>query len=56
MKLIMAHVWDWTPRPTRTRLLHDVRAKPAVVSTTVNEQVLIHSTEPIESIVCKFLA
>ena len=56
MKLTMAHVWDWTPRPTRTRLLHDVRAKPAVVSTPVNEQVLIYTPESRESIVCKFLA
>ena len=29
----MAQLWDWIPRPTRTRLLHDVAAKPAVLST-----------------------
>ena len=33
----LAQIWDWTPRSTRTRLLHDVAAKPAVLSTPVNE-------------------
>ena len=43
--LTMAQLWDWTPRPTRTRLLHDVAAKPAVLSTPVNDQVLIYTPE-----------
>ena len=52
----MAQLWDRTPRPTSTRLLHDVRAKAAVMSTPVNEQVLIYTPEYREAIVCKFLA
>ena len=54
--LAMAQLWDWTPRPTSTHLLHDVRAKPAVMSTPVNDQVLIYTPESREAIVCKFLA
>ena len=37
-------------------LLHDVTAKPAVMSTPVNDQVLIYTPESREAIVCKFLA
>ena len=54
--LTMAQLWDWTPRPTRTRLLHDVTAKPAVMSTPVNDQLLMYTPESREAIVCKFLA
>ena len=54
--LTMTQLWDWTPRPTSTRLLHDVTAKPAVMSTPVNDQVLIYTSESREAIVCKFLA
>ena len=32
-------------KATRTRLLHDVAAKPAVLSTPVNDQVLIYTHE-----------
>ena len=52
--LTMVQLWDWTPRPTS--LLHDVTAKPAVMSTPVNDQVLIYTPESREAIVCKFLA
>ena len=52
----MAQLWDSTPRPTRTRLLHDVTAKPAVLSTPVNDQVLIYTLESREASVGKFLA
>ena len=54
--LTMAQLWDWTPRPTSTRLLHDVTAKPVVMSTPVNDQVLICTPELREAFVCKFLA
>ena len=54
--LTMAQLWDWTPRPTRTRLLHDVAAKPAVLSTPVNDQVLIYTPESREASVGEFLA
>ena len=52
----MAQLWDWTPRPTRTRLLHDVAAKPAVLSTPGNDQVLIDTLELREASVGEFLA
>ena len=52
----MAQLWDWTPRPTCTRLLHDVAAKPAVLSTPVNDQVLIYTPESREASVGEFLA
>ena len=52
----MTQLWDWTPRPTRTRLLHDVVAKPAVLSTPVNDQVLIYTPESREASVGEFLA
>ena len=45
----MVQLWNWTPRPTRTRLLHDVAAKPAVLSTPVNDQVLIYTPESREA-------
>ena len=51
--LTMVQLWDWTPRPTS--LLHDVTAKPAAMSTPVNDQVLIYTPESREAIVCKFL-
>ena len=54
--LTMAQLWDWTPRPTHTRLLHDVAAKPAVMSTPVNDQVLIYTPELREASVGEFLA
>ena len=54
--LTMAQFWDWTPRPTSTHLLHDVRAKPAVMSIPVNDQILIYAPESREAIVCQFLA
>ena len=54
--LTMAQIWDWTPRPTRTRHLHDVAAKPAVLSTQVNDQVLIYTPESKEVSVGEFLA
>ena len=54
--LIMVQLWDLTPRPTRTRLLHDVAAKPAVLSTPVNDQVLIYTPESREASVGEFLA
>ena len=54
--LTMAQLWDWTPRPTHTRLLHDVAAKPAVLSTPVNDQVLIYTPESREASVGEFLA
>ena len=54
--LTIVQLWDWAPRPTSTRLLHDVRAKPAVMSTPVNDQVLISTPESREAFVCKFLA
>ena len=52
----MAQLWDWTPRQTSIRLLHDVTAKPEVMSTPVNDQVLIYTPESKEAIVSKFLA
>ena len=52
----MVQLWDWTPRPTRTCLLHDVAAKPAVLSTPVNDQVLIYTSESREASVGEFLA
>ena len=52
--LTMAQLWDWTPGPTR--LLHDVAAKPAVLSTPVNDQVLIYTRESREASVGEFLA
>ena len=51
----MAQLWDWTPRPTRTRLLHDVAAKPAVLSTPVNNQVLICTPKSREASLGEFL-
>ena len=54
--LTMAQLWDWTPRPTRTRLLHDIAAKPEVFSTPVNDRVLIYTPESREASVGEFLA
>ena len=54
--LTMVQLWDWTPRPTCTHLLHDVAAKPAVLSTPVNDQVLIYTFESGEASVGEFLA
>ena len=54
--LTVAQLWDWTPRPTSTRLLHDVAAKPEVMSTPVNDQVLIYTPESREASVGEFLA
>ena len=54
--LAMAQLWDWTPRLTRTRLLYDVAAKPAVLSTPVNDQVLIYTPVSREASVGEFLA
>ena len=39
-----------------TRLLHDVTAKPVVMSTPAKDQVLIYTPESREAIMCKFLA
>ena len=47
--LTMAQLWDWTPKPTRICLLHNVAAKPAVLSTPVNDQVLIYTPESREA-------
>ena len=54
--LTVAQLWDWTPKPTHTRLLYDVTAKPAVLSTPVNDQVLIYTPESREASVGEFLA
>ena len=54
--LTMAQLWNWTSRPTRTRLLHDAAAKPAVLSTPVDDQVLIYTPESREASVGEFLA
>ena len=43
-------------KATCTRLLHDVVAKQAVLSTPVNDQVLIHTPESREASVGEFLA
>ena len=48
--------WRSSGTGHQARLLHDVTAKPAVVSTPVNDQVLIYTPELKETIVCKFLA
>ena len=45
----MVQLWDWTPRHTHTRLLHDVAAKPVVLSAPVNDQVLIYTPESRET-------
>ena len=43
-------------KATSTCLLHDVTVKSAVMSTPVNDQVLIYTPESRVAIVCKFLA
>ena len=48
-------LWDWTPRPTSTRLLHDVTIIPVVMSTPINDQVLIYIPELREASLCNLL-